>query len=226
MELGTLKNFIYLIVDLNTKKTAVIDPAWDVSSIVLSAKKMQLDITDILITHSHFDHTNGIEELLEQYGNVQVHFIKAEAEYLEQNIHNTSMHRDGDCIHLGNTNIYIIHTPGHTPGSACYSVEGQLITGDTLFIFGCGRCDLVGGDPEQMFNTLCRLKKLVPAETIIRPGHNYGIIPQSTMAKQIIGNPFLHFDSCTAFIKYRMLLHNRQEPYQPESSCTRVHENY
>ena len=90
------------------------------------------------------------------------------------------------------------------------------MTGDTLFVFGCGRCDLRGGDPEQMYHTLRRLGERLPEGTLIRPGHNYGITPTSTMADQLAGNPFLHFDECPGFVEYRMHLHDREEPYRPE----------
>ena len=118
---------------------------------------------------------------------------------------------------MGETEIEILHTPGHTPGSACYRVGDQVLTGDTLFVFGCGRCDLRGGDPEQMYQSLRRLGERLPGGTLVRPGHNYGITPTSTMAEQLAGNPFLHFDDGPAFVEYRMHLHDREEPYRPES---------
>ena len=111
-------------------------------------------------------------------------------------------------------------TPGHTPGSACYQLGDDLITGDTMFVFGCGRCDLSGGDPEVMYDTLQRMGRDLPGNTIILPGHNYSIIPSSSMTEQLEGNPFLHFHDKDAFVEYRMHIHDktRDAPYQPVHS--------
>ena len=109
------------------------------------------------------------------------------------------------------------HTPGHTPGSTCYMLDGDLITGDTLFVFGCGRCDLQGGDPEQMFTTLKKIKGELESSAVIHPGHNYAEKTVSTLEEQTEGNPFLHFHKCEDFVEYRMQLHDkiRNTPYHP-----------
>ena len=113
--------------------------------------------------------------------------------------------------------IEVLHTPGHTPGSACYHVGENLIAGDTLFVFGCGRCDLAGGDPNEMFTTLKRIKTELPGETILYPGHNYSETTTSTIKEQVEGNPFMHFDNEKDFIQYRMVEHDkvRHSPYGP-----------
>ena len=92
-----------------------------------------------------------------------------------------------------------------------------MITGDTLFVFGCGRCDLQGGDPEQMFDTLKKMKTDLPGNTIIHPGHNYAEKQVASVDEQIEGNPFLHFDECSDFVNYRMHTHDktRDTPYGP-----------
>ncbi len=191
LELGRLGNFIYIIHDHATGRAAVVDPAWDVPAILALTERHGLRVTDILLTHSHFDHINGVEALRDA-SDAQLHLLRAEAAF------------------------WVLHTPGHTPGSACYRLGDQVLTGDTLFVFGCGRCDLRGGDPEQMYQSLRRLGKWLPDGTLIRPGHNYGITPTSTMVEQLAGNPFLHFDDCAGFVEYRMHLHDREEPYRPE----------
>ena len=126
-------------------------------------------------------------------------------------------HHGGDIIKLGESNIRILHTPGHTPGSACYFLDGNVISGDTLFVFGCGRCDLAGGDPNQMYDTLRRLKSDLPSNTILHPGHNYAEKTTSTIQEQIEGNPFMHFNDRNAFVHYRMHEHDkiRNTPYHP-----------
>ena len=216
MELGPMENFIYLVQDKSTGRAAVVDPAWEVDKIVARARDRGVEITDILLTHSHYDHVNGIDELLSHY-DAQVHLLKAEDEFWGSYKEASKLHHGGDTIKIGKTEINILHTPGHTPGSACFHVGNNLIAGDTLFVFGCGRCDLAGGDPHEMFKTLKRIKSELPLQTVLHPGHNYAEKSTSTMEEQIDGNPFLHFDDENKFVNYRMVEHDkiRDTPYHP-----------
>jgi len=216
MELGPMENFIYLIQDLSTGRAAVVDPAWEASEIIARAKQNGVTITDILLTHSHYDHINAIDAVLDEY-DAEVHLLKAEADFWGQYKDATNLHHGGDVIKLGNTEINILHTPGHTPGSACYHVGNDLIAGDTLFVFGCGRCDLAGGDPHEMFNTLKRIQTALPMDTILYPGHNYAEKTTSTIQEQVDGNPFMHFNHEHDFVQYRMVEHDkiRHSPYGP-----------
>jgi glyoxylase-like metal-dependent hydrolase (beta-lactamase superfamily II) len=213
LELGPMENFIYLISDKKTGRAAVVDPAWDVDEIIRLAQKKGVQITDILLTHSHHDHINGIKQVLDKY-DAQLHLLKAEAQFWGQHLDLPTLHHGGDRIKVGETEIEVLHTPGHTPGSACYKVNHDLITGDTMFVFGCGRCDLSGGDPNVMFDTLHKLGQL-PGDTIIHPGHNYAVKETSTMEEQCEGNPFMHFHDVNKFVDYRMHIHDkvREEPY-------------
>lgn len=215
MELGPMENFVYLITDRKTKRAAVVDPAWDVPAVLAMAEKKGVTITDILLTHSHHDHINGIEQILARY-DAQLHLSKPEAVFWGKHLDLPTLHHGGDIIKLGETEIKMLLTPGHTPGSACYHLNNDLITGDTMFVFGCGRCDLSGGNPEVMFDTLRRLGQL-PSETRILPGHNYAVAPTSTMEEQLEGNPFMHFEHKNDFVEYRMHVHDkiREEPYGP-----------
>jgi glyoxylase-like metal-dependent hydrolase (beta-lactamase superfamily II) len=208
-------NFIYVIHDHASDRAAVVDPAWDVPAILALTERRGLRITDILLTHSHFDHINGVERLLND-SDAQLHLLRAEAAFWDRYLDLPTLHDGGEHIRLGDTDIEVLHTPGHTPGSACYRVGNQVLTGDTLFVFGCGRCDLRGGDPELMYQSLRRLGERLPEQTLIRPGHNYGITPTSTLFEQLAGNPFLHCADQAGFVNYRMHLHDREEPYRPE----------
>jgi hydroxyacylglutathione hydrolase len=215
-ELGPMENFVYLIEDQASGRAAVVDPAWDVPEILALARQHGVRITDILLTHSHHDHINGIEDVLKAH-DAQLHLLKAEARFWGSYLEVPTLHHGGDIITLGETEIEVLHTPGHTPGSACYRVADQLITGDTLFVFGCGRCDLRGGDPEQMFHTLRDMRQRLADSTVILPGHNYAAKPTSTLGEQKDGNPFLHFEDLGRFVRYRMHYHDkhREEPYGP-----------
>ncbi len=216
LELGPMENFIYLITDRETGRTAVVDPAWDAPAILQQVKDQGLIISDILLTHSHHDHINGIETILTRH-DAQLHLLKPEAEFWGQQPAKPCLHHGGNKIQLGKTEISILHTPGHTPGSACYQIQNHLITGDTLFVWGCGRCDLSGGDPEIMYDSLKKLGEM-PAGTVILPGHNYADQASSTMSEQVEGNPFMHFGNKQDFVEYRMHLHDRirEQPYHAE----------
>lgn len=215
MEMGPMENFVYLITDLATRQAAVVDPAWDVPQVIQYADQQDIKITDVLLTHSHHDHINGVEEVLNRFDS-QLHLLKEEAEFWQADLDKPTIHYGGDIISIGESSIQALHTPGHTPGSACYLLDGDVITGDTLFVFGCGRCDLQGGDPEVMFHTLKKMGAELASDTVIHPGHNYAEKTVSTVDEQLSGNPFMHFDECDAFVEYRMHTHDkiRSTPYR------------
>ena len=218
-ELGPMENFVYLIEDVGSRRAAVVDPAWDPDAILRQAREQDVEISDILLTHSHHDHINGIEAILEYNSSARLHLLKPEAEFWGRDLEQPQLHHGGDRFMLGDTEIRMLHTPGHTPGSTCFHMPAgdDLITGDTLFVFGCGRCDLHGGDPEQMFHTLKGLREGLPEHTCIHPGHNYAEKPESTLAEEEEGNPFMHFEAVDDFVHYRMHEHDRvrSQPYHP-----------
>ncbi len=211
--LGEMGNFIYLLEDPTSRRTAVIDPGWDVEAILQAAEN--LFITDILITHWHDDHIKGIAELVAATG-AHVHMLEMEARYNDLNSNGLILHADCDMISIGKLAVRILHTPGHSPGSACYFADNALFTGDTLFIYGCGRCDLPGGNPISLFYSLRRLQLLFTPETLIYPGHHYAEPVVSTLGEQMLMNPFLHQTSSKEFAAFRAE-HNlhRKPPYQP-----------
>ena len=199
MELGPMQNFIYIVGCERTKEAAVVDPAWDVPAILKAAKNHNLNIKTILLTHTHFDHINGVEELLKVTdARVFVHKKEATAFGYSTNIKKIE---SGDEVKIGDHTMTFIHTPGHTPGSQCFYIGGQLIAGDTLFIKGCGRCDLPGGDPEEMYNSLTNKLKKMDDHTKLYPGHNYGDVPVSTMGDEKKGNPYLLCQSAEQFLR-------------------------
>lgn len=217
LELGPMENLIYLIEDHASQRVAVVDPAWEPDAILNAARERGLRITDILLTHSHNDHINALDAVLAQV-DAQVHLLKDEAKFWGHPLNRPTLHHGGDTIALGQTHIEVLHTPGHTPGSACFRIDDTLVAGDTLFVFGCGRCDLRGGDPNVMYDTLRRLRSDLPTSTVILPGHHYAERTTTTLQEQLEGNPFFHLcDDREAFVKYRMHEHDktRSPPLTP-----------
>ena len=197
IELGPLQNFVYLIGCLETRETAIVDPAWNVPKILEIAQADEMRVTAAIITHTHFDHVNGIQDLLKATdARVIVH--KKEAAALPVEKSNLQPVEGNQEIAIGNLTLTFLHTPGHTPGSQCIRVADRLIAGDTLFVGGCGRCDLPGGDPEALYKSLARLRTLDDGITL-HPGHNYAPKPTSTLQEEKGRNPFLRAESQEQF---------------------------
>ena len=215
-ESGPMSNFIYVIEDIITKKCALVDPAWDLTEIYNHIKQGGLSLERILLTHSHHDHVNAIDNVLNDF-DVPININRDEQVFWMRTYDNFDLNYGGDLIYLGNTTIKSIHTPGHTPGSTCYHIGNDLIAGDTLFVFGCGRCDLHGGNPELMYKSLKQIRETLNSNTIILPGHNYSTEKTSTISNEIKNNPFFHFDDLNKFVQYRMITHDkiRTSPYGP-----------
>ena len=219
-DVGPMLNIVYLIWDNKTKEAAIVDPAWDLTEVLNFIDKKKLTLRKILLTHSHHDHVNSIDIILKKY-DIPIYINKLEADFWSKEYDNLLTTNSDEKIILGSTEISSLHTPGHTPGSCCYSFDDNLIAGDTLFVFGCGRCDLHGGSPEEMYKSLKRLKENLSKETIIMPGHNYSIKRKSTLKEEIQGNPFFNFNNLKDFTQYRMHEHDktRIEPYAPIIDC-------
>ncbi len=203
-ELGPWDNFMYLIGDRATRRCAVVDPAWDEQVILEEAQKLDVTITDVLCTHSHFDHVNRVDQLLKVV-DAKVHMLRAEVDFADFKCENLQPASPGDVVKIGDhLEVTMLHTPGHTPGSASFRTADGLVTGDTLFVEGCGRCDFVGGDPEVMHRTLHDLVDRLPGATKVYPGHNYGSLPVSSLDHELEKNPYLKQPTLAAFVSHRM----------------------
>ncbi len=208
MELGPMQNFVYLVGDPATKQCVVVDPAWEIDTIVGAAAADDMTIVAALVTHTHQDHVGGhlfgmdipgVEDLLEKV-KAKVYVHKAEREFLK-GFGSDLVRVDGnDTLRVGRLALTFLHTPGHTPGSQCFLVDDRLISGDTLFIGSCGRTDLPGSDPAEMYYSLTQRLSKLPDDTILFPGHNYGG-PSSTIGDEKRGNPFMRFASLGEFLR-------------------------
>jgi len=186
-------NFAYVIGDRERGEAVLVDPAYNVADLVAAAERDGLRIVGALGTHYHADHVGGsimqyelegIRELLE-LRQVPVHVHRGDAEFVRKTtgVGPTDLvsHDGGDRLLVGGIEVELVHTPGHTPGSQCFLVDGRLVAGDTLFLDGCGRTDLPGSDPEAMYDSLTRLASL-PDEVVVYPGHRYSPASSGTMA--------------------------------------------
>ena len=180
-------NFVYLIGDQQTGECLIVDPAWAIDDLLQIAEDDGMQVTGVLATHYHPDHiggdlmgmatVEGIKELLEQRG-VKIHCQNAEVEWIKKctgvSSSDLAVHESGDFALAGEVKVQLIHTPGHTPGSQCFLVENRLVAGDTLFLDGCGRTDLPGGDSEEIYRSLHQRLAHLADDTVLYPGHLYG----------------------------------------------------
>ena len=197
-----MENFVYLVGSKKTREVFVVDPAWQVDTVLRVAKEEDLKIKGALVSHYHFDHTNGIEELLKTV-DCPVYVNKKDVSYLDFASDNIKGMNDGDKVSAGEVEIELIHTPGHTKGSQCFHVRGHVISGDTLFIGACGRTDLPGGDPKELYYSLTQRLMKFDDGTILCPGHNYADKTTTTMGEEKKKNPYLMCDSLENFLRFR-----------------------
>ena len=181
-ELGDMRNFVYVLVDWESRECAIVDPNRDSQELFQALEKHALRPTHLLLTHSHHDHVGGVRATLERYPELGLH------------VHALEMHRlsashlgnrtplplqEGQLLRVGALEITVLHTPGHTAGECCFWIatapgldRPALLTGDTVFVGNVGRTDLETGSDAELFATLQRLKTLAP-ETLFFPGHHY-----------------------------------------------------
>jgi hydroxyacylglutathione hydrolase len=187
-EVGLLQNFCELLFCPETGQAAVVDPAFEVDRLLKEASSRQLRIATVLVTHTHIDHIDGVEELVARTGaTVAVHPNEAAA--LPGGLPLLLL-RDRQDVAIGGRGVRALETFGHTAGGVSYLADGFVVTGDVLFVGGCGRTDFPGGDVAAMWQSLQRLGAL-PEETRVYPGHDYGRTPTSTIGRELAENRFL-----------------------------------
>jgi glyoxylase-like metal-dependent hydrolase (beta-lactamase superfamily II) len=215
---GEMANLAYVVGSLSTREALLVDPAWSVDALVDRAERDGMRVVGALATHYHQDHVGGrifgisiegLPRLLER-APVPIHVNEREADGIRRvtglSAGDLRSHRGGDAIELGAVTVRLLHTPGHTPGSQCFLVEeegqpSRLVSGDTLFLNGCGRVDLPGGDPEALYRSLHDVLKRLPDETLVYPGHLYAD-PVGTLGDQKRTNPYLRVATLEAFLGF------------------------
>ncbi len=198
-----MANFVYAIGDRETGEALLVDPAYRPLELVELVAEDGLSLVGVAATHYHVDHVGGsfqgravagVAALVEAY-DVAVHVARDEVPWVTRGTgvgaDQLVAHDSGDRIRVGGVEVTVVHTPGHTPGSQCLLVEGHLVSGDTLFLEGCGRTDLPGGDVDALYDTLTRRLADLPGDTVLYPGHHYSREPFAELARVRATNPAL-----------------------------------
>ncbi|MEQ1633336.1 MAG: MBL fold metallo-hydrolase [Planctomycetota bacterium] len=180
-----MQNFVYAIGDAVTKECVLVDPCYAVADLLKLCEHDGYRVTGALATHYHPDHVGGdmyghslqgVAELISTCS-CKVHAQKQEAPWIQRitgcSASDLALHDSGDVVKVGEIPITLIHTPGHTPGSQCFLVQDKLVSGDTLFLQGCGRTDLPGGNARDLYLSLTQKLSKVPDDTVLYPGHLY-----------------------------------------------------
>jgi len=207
LKLGPMENFVYLLGAADSPEVVVIDPAWEAEAIEAAVKAEGKRLSAAIVSHCHGDHINALPDLL-KHGDFPVYAQQAEADFSEElrKVAGDALRpvAPGESIHVGTLPLKLLHTPGHTPGSQCVLCGDSLVSGDTLFINACGRCDLKGGNPEEMYRSITQVLMRLPDETRLFPGHDYAQVQVSSLGAEKQQNPYFQFHELSAFVAFRM----------------------
>jgi hydroxyacylglutathione hydrolase len=201
---GHMAVFCYLVYDEKSKEGILIDPAGNEHQLLELLKEGEITLRYIVNTHGHPDHTCGNHRLQEATGALVVMhaldddlFQKPEFSGWAQMIGVDAAApadirvQDGDELTFGDITMKFVHTPGHTPGACCILIDGNLFTGDTLFVGAVGRTDLPGASFDELLTSLKTKIITLPPDTIVWPGHDYGDRPRSTVRDEMETNPYI-----------------------------------
>ena len=204
VEVGNFSVFSYLIGDEETQEGLFIDPADDTDRLISEAKANGLNkIKYIVNTHCHVDHIMGNAAMVKKTGaKIVIHekdapFLTRTDPYLLEMFRATPSPpadlpvTENHVIQIGRVELKVIHTPGHSPGGMCLYTDGMVFTGDTLFVGAVGRTDFPGCSWEALESSVRKKIYVLPGDTIIFPGHNYGSKPTSTIEQERRHNPFI-----------------------------------
>ena len=193
--IGPLLNFTYLVTDDDGGAGVVIDPSYGIDPVLAAIDERSVKVRYVLNTHSHADHVAGNQEVRERTG---ARVVAHRTAPLGQDVSVA----DGDTLEAGRLRFEVVHTPGHTKDSVLYVFDGNVATGDTLFVGECGRTDLPGGDPSEMYDSLFRRVLALDDALVVLPGHDYGPTPTSTIGRERAENYTLVPRSREAFLAF------------------------
>jgi hydroxyacylglutathione hydrolase len=200
---GMFRNQCYVVTDPRTGGAVAVDPAWEPLRIDGALRRERATLAAVLVTHAHPDHVHLAEALAREH-DCPVLMGAREAEFYRFNCRQLRTIRPDDELVIGGLVVRCLWTPGHTCGGVCYWVGDNLFSGDTLFIEGCGACWGGGADPRAMFESLRRLRGLLPADTRIFPGHSFGQPAGLPLSEVLATNVYLQFRGVDEFVSFRM----------------------
>jgi len=177
LEVGNMQNFTYVLEDEETKDAIIIDPSWDLDLVIETLERNSLKTKYVVNTHHHFDHTIGNDAIAK-------HTKSKILQHESSTLKNDMRLSDGEKIKFGNSELTVIHTPGHSKDSICLVGDGKIFSGDSLFVGNCGRIDLPGGSAKELYHSLFDIICKLGDNLILYPGHNYGISPNSTIGTE------------------------------------------
>lgn len=177
LEVGNMQNFTYVLEDEQTSEAVIVDPSWDLDLVLGVVERNGLKVKYVINTHHHFDHTIGNDAIAKRTG---AKIIQHKASTLK----NDSAVSEGDTIKFGNSELAVVHTPGHSKDSMCLVGDGKVFSGDTLFVGNCGRIDLPGGSARELYHSLFDVVAKLDDSLTMYPGHNYGSSPTSTIGRE------------------------------------------
>lgn len=193
--IGPYLNFTYIVAESEGGEAVVIDPSYGIEPVLAAIDELRVKVRYVMNTHSHPDHVAGNDEVRARTGaKIVAHRVAP----LGQDV----SVEDGDVIRSGRLSVEVLHTPGHTKDSVLYLFEGHLATGDTLFVGECGRTDLPGGDPSEMYDSLQGRILSLDDALVVLPGHDYGTSPTSTIGREKRENYTLQPRTREDFLKF------------------------
>ena len=177
LQVGNMQNFTYVLEDEETKDAVIIDPSWDLDLVIETLERNALKAKYVINTHHHFDHTIGNDAIVKH---TKSKILQHESSTLKNDIRLS----DGKKIKFGNSELTVVHTPGHSKDSICLVGDGKIFSGDALFVGNCGRIDLPGGSAKELYHSLFDIICKLDDNLVLYPGHNYGSSPNSTIGKE------------------------------------------
>ncbi|MVO99552.1 MBL fold metallo-hydrolase [Paenibacillus lutrae] len=196
-------NYSYIIFDPRSRASLLVDPSWELGTIVNKLNELQADLKGILLTHSHYDHVNLVAQLTAIY-HCDVFISVKEIEDYGFKCNNLKGVNDYEVLSFEGITVTCLHTPGHSSGSMCFLLSESIFTGDTVFIEGCGSCSSQGGSAEDMFKSIQRLKSIIAPHVRVYPGHSFGSKVGEPFNNLFNQNIYFQIDSMKQFIDFRM----------------------